>query len=126
MGEVFAGFSLAFVQLMLAQIVVGLLTGLGIVCCILPGIYLMIAWMFTIPLVIDKKLEFWPAMELGRKVISKHWWSLFGLVIVCGLVNIVGVLALCVGVFVTAPICFAAMMYAYEDIFGVQHPAQNT
>ena len=41
--------------------------------CILPGIYLGVAWIFTEALVIDKKLEFWPAMELSRKVVSRHW-----------------------------------------------------
>ena len=38
-------------------------------------------------LVIDKKLEFWPAMELSRKVITHHWWTIFGLLLVCGLVT---------------------------------------
>ena len=123
-GDVFAGFSLAFVQLMLAQIVVSLLSALGIVLCILPGIYLIISWVFTLPLVIDKKLDFWPAMELSRKVVTHRWWSLFGLALVAGLISIVGLVACIVGIFVTIPICFAALMYAYEDIFGAQHTPQ--
>jgi len=123
-GEIFSGFSLAFVQLMLAQIVVALLSCLGFLLCILPGIYLMVAWLFTLPLVIDKKLDFWPAMELSRKVVTQHWWSMFGLLIVSGLINIVGVLACLVGVFVTVPIGLAALMYAYEDIFGTQRTTQ--
>ncbi len=124
-GDAFAGFSLAFVQLMLAQIVLALLSGLGFLLCILPGIYLMIAWTFTLPLVIDKKLEFWPAMELSRKVVTHHWWTVFGLVIVAGLVAVAGVLGCLVGIFVTMPICIAALMYAYEDIFGAPSPAQD-
>lgn len=119
-GDVFAGFSLAFVQLMLGQIVVSLLSVLGLLLCILPGIYLVISWVFTLPLVIDKKLDFWPAMELSRKVVTHRWWSLFGLALVAGLISIVGVLACVVGIFVTIPICLAALMYAYEDIFGSQ------
>jgi hypothetical protein len=124
-GDAFAGFSLAFVQLMLAQIVMSLLSMLGFVLCILPGIYLMIAWTFALPLVIDKKLDFWPAMELSRKVVSHHWWILFGMVIVSGLVAIAGILACVVGIFVTVPIGIAALMYAYEDIFGAQSTPQN-
>jgi uncharacterized membrane protein len=123
-GDAFAGFSLAFVQLMLAQIVVALLSCLGFLLCILPGIYLMIAWVFALPLVIDKKLDFWPAMELSRKVTSRHWWLMFGLFIVAGLINIIGLLACIVGVFVTLPIGLAALMYAYEDIFGTQRTPQ--
>ena len=86
-GDAFIGFSVAFVPLMLAKIVSMLLTGLGFVLCILPGIYLAVSWMFTLPLVIDKKIDFWPAMELSRKVVTKHWWLMFGFLIVCALVT---------------------------------------
>jgi uncharacterized membrane protein len=39
-----------------------------------------------------------------------------------GLVNVVGVLLCCVGVLVTMPIGFAALMYAYETIFSGADP----
>jgi hypothetical protein len=117
-GDIFIGFNTAFVPLMLAQIVSGLLTSLGLILCLVPGIYLAVAWMFTLALVIDKKIDFWPAMELSRKVVTKHWWALFGMGIALGLVAIVGLLACCVGVIVTGTIAQVALIYAYEDIFG--------
>jgi len=123
-GDAFIGFSTAFVPLMLTHLVSSLLTGLGILLCILPGIYLCVSWVFALPLVIDKKIEFWAAMELSRKVVTKHWWLMFGFLIVCGLVALLGVLACCVGVFVSAAVVEAAMMYAYEDIFGASNPPQ--
>ena len=116
--DAFAGFSLAFLQLMLAQIVMSLLLPIAFLLCILPGIYFAVAWKFALPLIIDKRLEFWDAMELSRKIVTKRWWSLFGLLIVCFFINLVGTLALCIGVLVTMPITVAAVMYAYEDIFG--------
>ena len=118
-GDAFMGFNL-FLPLMLAHLVSGALTGLGLVFCILPGIYLAVSWIFTLPLVIDKKLDFWPAMELSRKVVTKHWWLMFGFFIVCALLTLAGLLACCIGVLVTSAIVEAALMYAYEDIFGVQ------
>jgi len=125
-GDAFLGFSTYFVPLMLAKLVSGLLTGLGFVFCILPGIYLAVCWVFVLPLVMDKKIDFWPAMELSRKVVTKHWWLMFGFLIVCALMVVAGILACCVGVFVTSAIAQAALMYTYEDIFGAQPPAQNT
>jgi uncharacterized protein DUF4339 len=124
-SDAFLGFSTAFVPLMLAKIVVGLLTGLGMVLCILPGIYLGVAWVFALPLVIDKKMDFWPAMELSRKVVSKHWWVMFGFLLVSILVALAGLLACCVGVFVSMAIIGVALMYAYEDVFGAQSTPQN-
>jgi len=121
-GDAFGGFSLAFLQLFLAGLVSGLLTAAGFAFCILPGIYLAVAWLFCLPLTIDKKLEFWPAMELSRKVVTKHWWVLFGLVLVGALLNLLGLLVCCVGVYVTTPVVIAALAYAYEDIFAGQRP----
>jgi hypothetical protein len=123
-GDAFMGFSTAFVPLMLTMLVKGLLTGLGCLLCILPGIYLAVSWVFALPLVVDKKIDFWPAMELSRKVITKHWWLMFGFLIVCALVALAGLIACCIGIFVSVAIVQAAMMYAYEDIFGAQNTAQ--
>jgi len=120
-GDVFAGFGLAFGQLMLGSVVAHVLTGIGLLLCILPGIYLLVAWwMFAPLLIIDKGLEFWPAMELSRKVVNKHWWACFGLLILTFLVGCAGVLALVVGVFVTLPIALGATVCAYQDIFGAR------
>lgn len=116
--DAFAGFKLAFVPLMLAGIVVSVLSSLGFLLCILPGIYLAVAWVFTFALVIDRKIDFWPAMELGRKVVTKHWWTVFGLLVVNALVCLLGLICCLVGVFVAMPVTIGAVAYAYEDIFG--------
>jgi len=117
-GDVFAGFNLAFLHLTLAGLVKSLLTSLGFVLCILPGIYLGVGYVFALPLVIDKKMEFWPAMEVSRRVVHHHWWSTFALVIVLALIAIVGFLACIVGALVTIPVATASLMYVYEDLFG--------
>ena len=124
-GDAFIGFSTLFVPLMLAHIVSSLLTGLGFILLIIPGVYLAVAWSFTIALVIDKRLDFWPAMDLSRRVVSKHWWVIFGLLCVNGLVGLLGILCCVVGMFVAMPVAIASMMYAYEDIFG-SHPTPTT
>jgi uncharacterized membrane protein len=64
-------------------------------------------------------------MELSRKVVNMHWGSLFLLALSCGLVALAGMVALCVGVLVAAPVVMAALMYAYEDIFSGGSPANT-
>jgi predicted Ser/Thr protein kinase len=116
---VLSGFSRCFLQLFLASLVANLLLFLAFVCLVLPFIYLFVAWIFLLPLVADKRLEFWSAMQLSRKAVSKHWWQFFGFGILLVLFNIAGFLACCIGIFVTVPVSLAALMYAYEDIFSV-------
>ena len=118
-GDAFAGFNLAFLPLALFGLVGQLLIFLGLFLCILPGIYLAISWVFfTALIILDKRLDFWQAMELSRKVVSKHWWQVFGFALVCGLVLLCGAVLCVIGVFIAAPIVKAAIIYAYEDIFG--------
>ena|SRR5579872_5676806 len=124
-GDVFAGFNLAFLQLTLAGLVKWLLTTLGFIVCILPGIYLGVGYVFAIPLVIDKKMEFWPAMEVSRQVVHHHWWSTFALVIVLALLACVGFLACIIGAVVTIPVASASLMYVYEDLFGPAAPVPS-
>ena len=119
-GTAFSGFSRAFLPLFLASLVMAVLTTAGFFCLILPGIYLAVAWTFTLALVIDKRLGFWPAMRLSRKTITKHWWKFFGFIIVLSLIKMAGMLVFFVGYLVTAPVALAALMFAYEDIFGTK------
>jgi hypothetical protein len=120
-NDVFAGFSRGFVPLLLAGMLVFILVSAGLLC-VLPGVYLAVAWLFVYPLVFERSLDFWPAMELSRRVAHERWWELFALAAGAVALVLVGMFGTYfvfgVGVFLTAPIAFGAVMYAYEDIFG--------
>ncbi len=88
--------------------------------CLIPVTFLTVCWQFTLPLIIDRQMDFGAAMKTSFKMVTKHWWHVFGLTILVGLVSFAGVLGCCIGVLFTAPIGLAAMMVAYETIFGTQ------
>lgn len=117
LNTAFSGFSIAFSQLFLVYLISLLLAGLGFLCCVIPGIYLAVAWVFAKTLVIDQRLDFWDAMECSRRVVSRHWFAMLGLLVISGLVMMMGFLALIVGIFITMPVFYASLMFAYEDIF---------
>ncbi len=116
--DVFAGFKVALVPLILAGLVSGVLTGIGLILCIIPGIYLAVCWIFTLPVVIDRKMAFWDGMELSRKTVGQNWFAVFLLGLVSCLVALAGLLACGVGLLVTVPLSIGMIAYAYEDIFG--------
>src|SRR3954447_578126 len=119
-GDVFAGFNLALLDLTMTGLVKWLLTSLGLILCILPGIYLAVGYVFALPLAIDKKMPFWTAMEVSRRVVHEHWWSVFALIVVLLLVIFAGFLLCGIGAIVAIPLASAALMYVYEDLFGTQ------
>jgi hypothetical protein len=80
-GDVFSGFRTGFAQLLLTGFLGAVLSGIGFLFCILPGLYLQVAWSCSLPLVADQRLEFWSAMELSRKIITRVWFQVFGLLL---------------------------------------------
>jgi uncharacterized membrane protein len=119
-ADAFSGFGPALGRLVLLGLATGFLSLIGYCLCILPGIYLTVSWMFAVPLVIDRGMGFWEAMEFSRKVVAKHWFLMFALQLLCGLLAMCGLIACCIGILVSLPFGFATLMYAYEDIYGHQ------
>jgi uncharacterized membrane protein len=94
-----------------------LITGLPVLLiCLIPMIYLQISWLFALPLIIDKRMGFWSAMTASRRRVNKHWWQVFGVAVLVGLINLGGLLLCCVGILFTLPIGLGALMYAYETV----------
>jgi len=91
--------------------------------CAIPAVYLSVSWKFTLPLIIDREMDFWTAMKSSRKQVGRYWWHIFGLVVLIGLLNVAGLLLCCVGVLFTLPVGFAALMFAYETIFSGRRSA---
>ena len=121
-GDFFQGFN-KFLPLFLTSLVSGILTVIGFALLILPGIYLAVAYLFAQPLVIDKGADFWQAMETSRKLITKKWFSFFGLLLVLFLLNLAGAILLGVGLLVTIPLSSCILAAAYEDIVGLNSVA---
>jgi hypothetical protein len=79
-------------------IVAGLLGFAGF----LAMMYFWTSWIFGLPLMVDKQIEFWPAMKVSKRIVGLHWWKIFGLVFCTGLIMMAVVLcaALVVGIIV--------------------------
>lgn len=122
-ADFFLGFN-NFLPLFLVSLVSTLLTALGIIVLLIPGIYLAVAYSFAVPLVVARKFDFWEAMEGSRKIITKSWFSFFALLIVLGLINLVGLLLLGLGLLVTIPVTICTMAVAFKDIVGL--PASDS
>lgn len=116
-GTFWKGFD-HFVPLLLYTLISSILGFLAFLALIIPGIYLAVAWSFAIPFIIFVNMEFWDGMEYSRKLITKKWWNIFGLLILLFLINIAGALVFFIGLLFTIPITYCALYAAFEDIVG--------
>jgi uncharacterized membrane protein len=117
--DFFLGFQF-FLPLLLLSLVAGIIVGIGMVLLIIPGIYLIVAYMFASYLVVDRGLDFWPAMELSRRTIHPRWFSYFVFALLVLVLNLAGAVALGVGLLVTLPLSFCTITVAYGKIFGMR------
>jgi len=118
-GDFFKGFNY-FLPLLLASFVAGFLVLVGMLLLVLPGIYLAVGYFFATMLIVDYRMDFWQAMETSRKIVTKNWFQIFVFTLVLFALNLLGGLALLVGLFVTVPLSFCAAAVAYRDIVGLQ------
>jgi uncharacterized membrane protein len=105
--------------LIVTSLLVSALTFLGFFLLIIPGIYLSVAYMLAIPLVMERGLSPWQAMEASRKAITQHWFKVLGLFLTLGLMLIVSAIPLGIGLIWTLPLTVICMGILYRTIFGV-------
>jgi uncharacterized membrane protein len=118
-SDFFSGFQF-FLPLLLLTLVSSILVSLGFILLIIPGVYLAVSYLFAALLVIDRRLDFWPALELSRRTVTPRWFTFFAFCLLLLLVNVAGALLLGLGLLVSVPLSVCAVTAAYADIFGLQ------
>lgn len=99
----YAGFSLALIIFFIVMFFVGIAWHL--------------AFSFAVPLVMEHDLSIGDALTTSVKAGLANPGGLIVLMILQGLVAILGVLALCVGIFVAFPVIYGAAAFAYRQVF---------
>ena len=122
-GMLFTPLQTDFVPLMLVGTVGGILGGLlTAITCGLGVVIVFPMWMFAVPLVLERQMGFWDALELSRTTFMAQLgqWILFGLV--CLALFFAGFVAFGIGVLVTLPLVVLMVAQAYCDTFGFSAP----
>jgi uncharacterized membrane protein len=110
-------------KLIVAGILQTLLIMIGFLLLILPGIYLCIGYCMTIPLIVDRKMSPWQAMEASRKAVHGEWWKIFGLFLVMGLIAFFASLPLGLGLIWVWPMMVVCGALIYRTLFGIEKKA---
>jgi hypothetical protein len=133
-GAVFKGFDFFLntflfwlVWCILTLIVIGVLNLIPVLRHILVPVALLVIktlLVFALFLIVDRKMDFWPASMASINRVKENFFPLLGFVLVVGIIAAAGLLACGVGIFVTAPLGVCCLAVAYRDVFGPA-PAGN-
>ena len=118
-GDLFKGFNF-FVPTLVASLLIGLFTFAGTLLCIIPGLVVAAMYKFTYLFIVDKRMDFWPAMQASHAIVKNDYFGFTMFLILAFLVNLLGVLCCVVGLLVTIPLTFAAITVAYKEIVGFE------
>jgi uncharacterized membrane protein len=116
-GDLFKGFNF-FIPTLVAALLIGLFTAIGAIFCIIPGLVIAAMYKFTYLFIVDKRMDFWPAMEASHAVVKNDYFGFTMFLLLAVLVNILGALCCIVGLLVTVPVTIAAITIAYKEIVG--------
>ncbi len=107
------------IPLTLLYLLLMLMTILGYVLLIIPGIYLSLAYLMSYSLMIDRDIGVWEALEASRKAITKHWFKIFFLYLLLALMSVLACLPLLIGLVWMLPLFFIVHGLLYKKMFGV-------
>ncbi len=124
-GDLFKGFNF-FLHSLVASILIGFFTFLGTLALIIPGLVIAAMYKFTYLFIVDKRMEFWPAMQASHNVVKNDYFGFTMFLILAFFVNVLGLLCFMVGLLVTVPVTFVAITIAYKELVGFDQQTLGT
>ena len=120
-GDLFKAFN-RFGATLLAFLVISVFTFLASLLCLIPGLVVAAMYQFTYLFIVDKKMDFWPAMQASHELVKKDYFGFTLFLLALILINIGGALLMCfVGLLITLPLSYAAITVAYRDLVGFEN-----
>ncbi len=90
----------------------------GSLAAMLGSVVLSAVVMFAMPLIADRRMQVWPAVEMSLDTIKPNFWMFLAFNLLAGVISSAGIIVCCVGIVVTLPIGVCILSVAYRDVFG--------
>jgi uncharacterized membrane protein len=112
-NDIFTGFE-HFVPAVLAYFLISLLSSIGFLLCVLPGLVVVVLYLPAYCVLDEQRAGAWNAMEASRAMVAANFmqWAIVGLVTVA--LTLAGVLLCGVGLLVTMPLAIMVIVQAYD------------
>ncbi|WP_069387627.1 hypothetical protein [Cellulosimicrobium cellulans] len=108
------------VNVVLAAVLVSILTTVGLFLCILPGLAVMAFSVFVYNVTLDRDQDAITAIRSSWSLVAKRFGSVLLLLLALLGINILGAIPLGLGLFVTIPLTYVAVAFAYRRLLGEQ------
>lgn len=116
--DIFWGFTDVnrLIHLVLVGFLVGIITLIGFICLVIPGIYLGVATFLATQVLVVHGTDSVESIKRSMEIVKGRWWWFLGLTVLIGFLNLAGFLCFIVGIFVTIPLSNYILLRAVELI----------
>ncbi len=105
------------IAIFLASLVLGLVPCIGQLASLFVVFVAHALLMFGLFLIVDRRMEFWPASVESFNMVKRNFWPFLGFSIISNLIGSVGAIACGIGLVFTLPIQVCILTVAYREIF---------
>jgi uncharacterized membrane protein len=105
------------IAIFIASLILGLVPCIGQLASLFVVFVAHALLMFGLFLIVDRKMEFWPASVESFNMVKQNFWPFLGFSIVSNLIGSIGAVACGIGVVFTLPIQVCILTVAYREIF---------
>lgn len=107
-------------NVVIAGVIVGILTSIGMFLCIIPGLIVSIFTMFTIVALLDRNLAPIDSIKTSFNIVKENFTPALLTWLVMLVIAVVGALLCGVGLLVAVPLVILIEVYAYRKLSGGQ------
>jgi hypothetical protein len=103
-----------YLQTVLLMVLGGIAVCIGLALLVIPGVLLMVWWMYALFFIVDRKLTFSEAMGASKRLVTQGgFWDHFVVLLVMTVLNSLGTGLAGVGTLITAPFGLVLLTNAY-------------
>jgi hypothetical protein len=110
-----------FLQILLLAVLGGIAIAIGLALLVIPGLVLMVWWMYALFFIVDRKMTFSQAMGASRRLVAESgFWNHLVVLLVMTVLNSVGGGLAGLGTLLTAPFGLVLVTNAYLSSAGAR------
>lgn len=107
-------------HVVLAAVLVTILTTVGLLLCILPGLAVIVFSTFVYNVTLDRGQDAISAIRTSWSLVAKSFGAVLLLLLALLGINVLGAIPLGLGLFITIPLSYVAVAFAYRRLVGEQ------
>jgi hypothetical protein len=104
--------------LAIASVLASLATLVGLLCLVIPGWIIAGLFLFTLPLVVDRRLKAIDALGTSWTTLKSQWLQAVVFFLVLSALQIAGLMLCLLGTLVTFPLCILSQAVLYRGFFA--------